>query len=267
MLMSHLVALLPLLLATTVDAHGYMLWPVSRAEQAFRRGINFCPHCGQGQGKNPPSICGDPFQNAGPGTTPQAAQFFAYDTVLTQGQALNVTIRIHTNHGGRMRLSLCPYAHGDPRLNHACFNRAENWLRRVSSDPSVNGRVYWYLTTADTPVDGAPFKDTSARFRLPTNVSCANGCMLGWWWVGTQSCTLPCEDTRSLDVAAQCNKNPLNPSVSQCTDPIQQTEQYHSCADVIVRPSITRTPPSPPVTARCSTADLAACRRCSITAQ
>jgi hypothetical protein len=265
------VLLTTLLLATGADAHGYLLYPASRAAQAFSRGINYCPHCGQGQGKNPPSICGDPFQNVGPTSVPLAARFFGYDTVLAQGQTLNVTVRIHTNHGGRMRLALCPFAHGDGRLNHACFNRSSNWLRRVSSDPGVNGRVYWYLTEADTPTDGAAFKDTSARFRLPASVSCARGCVLGWWWVGTQSCTLPCENTRTIDDAAQCGRNAVNPSVGRCTDPLRQTEMYYGCADVIVQPTITRgmpppprrmPPPPPPAASECQGVDVGLCRRC-----
>jgi hypothetical protein len=54
-----------------------------------------------------------------------------------------VNIKMNSNHGGRMRIAVCPYPQGDARLNQACFNQSSHWLRRVSSDAKYNNKVYW----------------------------------------------------------------------------------------------------------------------------
>ncbi len=140
---------------------------------------------------------------------------------------------VSTNHGGRMSLSICPLARG--QVTQDCFNQPQYQLRRVNSDPKYNNKRFWYLNTSNSV-------SAEETFRLPAGISCPNGCMIQWcvgrvvccrmclwawgrarlvptrllaaaplcrWWVGYQSCVLPCQDTNTDDVPGECATNPL----------------------------------------------------------
>lgn len=214
--------------------HGYLEFPPSRQLQA---GFD-CPHCGQGGGAGrTPSICGDPFQNvdSNPSFVPFTDRFYG-TTTLTAGSVVNIKLVISTNHGGRMAMAICPLPRG--QVTQECFDRPENRLRRVDSNPEYNNKWYWYLGTNN-------MQSAETDYKLPDGVTCEGGCMMQWWWVGYQSCTLRCEDD-SVDVPSQCNFNPLNPSVSTCPD-LGPTEQYYNCADIVlVSDGNDNAPPSRP---------------------
>jgi hypothetical protein len=50
-------------------------------------------------------------------------------------------------------------------------------MHRVSTDAKYNNKVYWYLNTNNK-------LEAVERFKLPAGISCDNGCMMQWWWVG-----------------------------------------------------------------------------------
>jgi hypothetical protein len=88
---------------------------------------------------------------------------------------------VNANHGGRMRVSICPYRYDDPRANQACFDNPAHILRRVSTNATLNNKIYWYLSKFDEPTErDNGFRATTQRFRLPAGISCDNGCMMQW---------------------------------------------------------------------------------------
>ncbi|KAG2502093.1 hypothetical protein HYH03_000585 [Edaphochlamys debaryana] len=198
-----------------VRAHGFLQWPVSRNYAAHLNNEYWCHHCGQGGGQwKQPGVCGDPFQD-NPAIN-FTTRFYGYRANLTEGQELDVTIYISTNHGGRMSLRVCPLARG--QISHACFALPQNQLRRVSSNPEYSGKLYQYLRPSDQVV--------TSRWRLPAGVSCPDGCVLQWWWLGFQHCALPCE-AGSGEVASECGRNLLF-NVPMCTGGPLQTEQFNN---------------------------------------
>ncbi len=93
-----------------------------------------------------------------------------FEANYTAGQTIDVTIVLTTNHGGRMSMSLCPLDRFS--ITRECFANPANELRRVSTDPKYNGKVYWYLKSTDSTL--------TQQFRLPAGVTCTNGCVLQW---------------------------------------------------------------------------------------
>ncbi|GIL59843.1 hypothetical protein Vafri_14554, partial [Volvox africanus] len=215
------------------DAHGYLKSPISRNYAARLNNKFYCEHCGQGNGA-PPDVCGNPFQGStGVNFTDPTLWFDGFKATWQSGQEVDITITLTTNHGGRMAVRLCPRDRFG--IYPTCFSEPANQLRRVSTDPKYNGKVYWYLKSSDSEI--------IQRFRLPTGVSCANGCVLQWWWVGYQNCYLPCESLTD-DIDGECGKS-VN-GAGQCSS-ITQTEQFNNCADVLIQPSGSGTSTPPPV--------------------
>ncbi len=65
----------------------------------------------------------------------------------------------------------------------------------------------------------------------------AGCCSSRRWWVGFQSCVMPCEDTARDDVAGECGRNlVVSNNAGVCASPAN-AEQFYNCADVIIRPS------------------------------
>ncbi|GLI70312.1 hypothetical protein VaNZ11_015263 [Volvox africanus] len=214
------------------DAHGYLKSPISRNYAARLNNKFYCEHCGQGNGA-PPDVCGNPFQGSpGVNFTDPTLWFDGFKATWQSGQEVDITITLSTNHGGRMAVRLCPRDRFG--IYPTCFIEPANQLRRVSTDPKYNGKVYWYLKSSDSEI--------TQRFRLPPGVSCANGCVLQWWWVGYQNCYLPCESLTD-DIDGECGKS-VN-GAGQCSS-ITQTEQFNNCADVLIQPSGTGPGASPP---------------------
>ncbi|KXZ52085.1 hypothetical protein GPECTOR_10g1108 [Gonium pectorale] len=168
-------------------------------------------------GSGRPDVCGNPFQ----GTTDKnftdpSLWFDGFKANWTSGQAVDVTIYLSTNHGGRMAMRLCPLDRFS--ITPACFEQPQNQLRRVAPGTKYDGKVYWYLKSGDVTI--------TQTFRLPAGVTCVNGCVLQWWWVGYQNCYLPCASPAD-DVEGECGVS-VNGS-GQC-DSITRTEQFNNCA-------------------------------------
>ncbi|KAG2445311.1 hypothetical protein HYH02_008777 [Chlamydomonas schloesseri] len=203
--------------------HGYLKYPISRNYAARLNNKFYCEHCGQGNGA-PPDVCGNPFQGStAVNFTDPYSWFDGFKANWLQDQEVDITIYLSTNHGGRMAVRLCPRDRFG--LYPTCFDEPANQLRRVSSEPKHNGKVYWYLKPSDSEI--------TQRFRLPPGASCSNGCVLQWWWVGYQNCYLPCAAPED-DIAGECGVSVNGAGV--CSS-ITKTEQFANCADVLILPS------------------------------
>ncbi|KXZ52084.1 hypothetical protein GPECTOR_10g1107 [Gonium pectorale] len=200
-----------------VFGHGYLKEPVSRNYAARLNNKFWCEHCGQGNG-GVPDVCGNPFQGStDKNFTDPSLWFDGFKANWTSGQAVDVTIYLSTNHGGRMAMRLCPLDRFS--ITPACFEQPQNHLRRVAPGTKYDGKIYWYLKPSDSQI--------TQTFRLPAGVTCASGCVLQWWWVGYQNCYLPCASPAD-DVEGECGVS-VNGS-GQC-DSITRTEQFNNCAD------------------------------------
>ncbi|KXZ45811.1 hypothetical protein GPECTOR_50g605 [Gonium pectorale] len=202
-------------------AHGYLQDPVSRNYAARLIGEYYCHHCGQGGGQwKQPDVCGNPFQDSPPINF--TTRFYGFRATYTEGQDVNVTIGITTNHGGRMSLRVCPHARD--QISQSCFDTPAHQMRRVHTNPQYNNKLYWYVRPGDVNI--------TQTFRLPAGVSCAGGCVLQWWWVAYQFCYMPCGSDAD-DVPGECGRN-LNFPVGQCTGGLLQTEQFNNCAGALL---------------------------------
>jgi hypothetical protein len=132
------------------------------------------------------------------------------------GDKITVKAKIVNNHGGRMSVRLCPEKQG----NQACFDK--NILRRAD-----NNKQYWYITK------GGENQDLSMDYKLPAGVSCPGGCMLQWDWIGSQTCSLPCQGADDVD--AECgpkgSRFKMGGADWPCK-PDQSPEWFINCADI-----------------------------------
>jgi hypothetical protein len=164
-------------------------------------------------------VCGDPFQDVGPDFTPYSRRYFGPGAVVRNASApFRARVAVSTNHGGRMRLAVCPRANA----TQACFDDPANFVKAAAPPHSH----YWYLRADDQRPDVMRRVSWPAWFADRCR---GRGCVVQWWWVGYQSCALPCEPWERDPL---CGTNPTNPTVPAC-DSIARTEQFRNCADVV----------------------------------
>ena len=93
----------------------------------------------------------------------------------TQGQDVNLRLRLTANHGGRHAFRVC----ASTTPTESCFGN--NWLVASSrtAQPATGprpGKRYWYIRH----VTANPYRDEdySGWFTLPAGISCPNGCVI-----------------------------------------------------------------------------------------
>lgn len=69
-----------------------------------------------------------------------------FAAVLKENQKLEVQILVNANHGGRMKVAVCPKPAKD--ATQSCFDNPKHQLRRVNKNPKYNNKVYWVSEVA-----------------------------------------------------------------------------------------------------------------------
>eukprot|EP00953_Heterococcus_sp_UTEX-ZZ885_P015568 8762-Heterococcus_DN1.PRE.3 len=133
----------------------------------------------------------------------------------TQGQTITTTQTITVNHGGYLRIKVCPWSPG--AATQACFDS------NVLQGPT--GSKYWitfgtYSATVPTP----PF---TVAWTLPPGVSCPNGCLLQWEYTAMQSCIENCNSSICGNAYASKN-NPVTGQTGMPSCPTAQGPEAHA---------------------------------------
>ncbi len=120
-----------------------------------------------------------------------------------------------------MSVRICP-AMGKSATQD-CFDK--NLLKRAD-----NNKAYWYI------LSGGENQELKLDYKLPAGVTCPNGCMLQWEWLGTQMCYHPCAGAD--DVESECGFKGKRYKMggasheSNICKPGQLPETFFNCADI-----------------------------------
>ncbi|EQC27234.1 hypothetical protein SDRG_14951 [Saprolegnia diclina VS20] len=174
------VALLALLGATQVEAHGRMLSPLQRGSMFRLSQFSFVPEDWDDDGLNAGGIgskhgvCGDPYGGTRHHETGGKYALFpkygekAIAACYKPGSTIDIDVQITANHRGSFTFGLCKLNGKNDKETEECFTE----LKRP------NGETKWKLPGGN--------KNFKMQYTLPEGVTCSGDahCVLRWWYTG-----------------------------------------------------------------------------------
>lgn len=235
------VAALFVLLAPSVEAHGWIQAPLARhlcnGDQVkwsvSDSGGNAA--CGmEDAGKNPyggiANLCGDPFESD-KACIPGRFEKMPCDPQETyqQGGIMRTQVDIAANHGGFWEISICD----STEISQECFDK--NKLLTVE-----HGIEQWHIM--DRKIDNPNNKNPDSYFmdwQLPADLACEH-CVVQWTWWTAHNCVYPCDEAVCGFYANRNNfiVRPGEPDfkVGVCETKFpareQQPQVFRNCADI-----------------------------------
>lgn len=234
-----LLAVVLLMLAVDVRAHGVLQVPISRNWKAHLEGREYCQHCLNAGGPGMVAIPGLkwPAGNHGVcGNVASGAQTYAAAGPVTAtysaGQVIDLTVQITAYHKGRFEFSIC----NSTSLTESCFN-----IPLTRADAVRPGGLYSYLESAKydnsmTISGGLPSEGGQAiysmKYRLPAGFTCTK-CVLRWHYLTGNSCNPPCDITDPTYSAATNSCQDVG-NMGICGVNGAYPEEFWNCADISI---------------------------------
>lgn len=228
---------LSLLFAITVDGHGVPVVPRFRGTECGASlsvpnlniadvTCDYCPHCLNAGGvgnvaryangtwkpydpirgsfRNDHGLCGDPYQ--GPLDHMKSGKFGPtaarpYAKVYKQGQIVEFTVELTTNHDGFYEFFICNVGKCGGDISEECFKKnkckrliraetpeCESWSSKECGAIDRNYPGRWYNPCRGSGI--GLFGGKYMRYQLPKNFKCKN-CVIQWYWSAANSCHPP----------------------------------------------------------------------------
>ncbi|KAL4449391.1 hypothetical protein ABPG77_007035 [Micractinium sp. CCAP 211/92] len=221
--------------------HGYIEQPVARNVLSYRAGQQWDPMSLSSGGvavvsaggaiwpAGQRSMCGDSSTLAQPRPHEAGGVFWTGAvvpaSVLTEGQVVNVTVRLTANHMGRFTFRVCRITGNDvaaeqAQLTDACLDE-HILLQANTTDAQFPGQRFWY-------VPGSQFL-FNMPYQLPQGLSCdgvSARCVLQWYYLTGNSCDPP-------GTPAPYSR----PLLGTCGAGVPYPEEFLNCADIRILPA------------------------------
>jgi len=214
--------MLMMMMVARAGGHGMMMEPTQRSSM-WRFPARF-PHapvnydddelfCGgasvmHDQNHHLCGVCGDAYHLHQPRPNEAGGRYGrgVIAATYTQGQIIDVTIRLTTNHLGYFMFKICPNNDVTRIVTQDCLDKTVLQPVDASGQP-IGDR--W-------PVTDHLSNDHKLRLQLPPGLTCTQ-CVLQWWY--TAGNTWGCDST------------------GQCGEGMGDQETFVNCADVAISPS------------------------------